>query len=108
MIRRMFVGRSPSRGRDTDKPAWPKNNSRPNDRQAGRSSVEKMAEKSRAVLTISGKLPAFESSRGFDPGENPLVSSSHKTVSYASDKVTADDCACRIDTRNLCGLRAGK
>ena len=43
MIRRMFVGRSPSRGRDADKPAWPKNNSRPNDRQASRSSVEKIA-----------------------------------------------------------------
>ena len=39
MIRRMFVGRSPSRGRDADKPAWPQNNSRPNDRQASRSSV---------------------------------------------------------------------
>ena len=38
MIRRMFVGRSPSRGRDADKPAWPQNNSRPNDRQASRSS----------------------------------------------------------------------
>src|SRR5262245_37404423 len=38
MIRKVFVGRSPSRGRDADKPAWPQNNPRPNDRQASRSS----------------------------------------------------------------------
>jgi hypothetical protein len=39
MIRRMFVGRSPSRGRDADKPAWFQNNSGPIDRQARHSSA---------------------------------------------------------------------